>query len=181
MQTWGVEHLVNHVEGCRVVQALLLQQAIPKEIKTELCKELHGKVRKAVQSGHGNYVVQKLIEVMPPEQSYFVAWELCGDAVSVSQHAFGCRIMCRLLEPCAEHPCTIWLVAEILPHVGTLYRHKFGHHVVESILSNCGIEQRLKVAFALQHYVIESVLDEHGSFVLTTTLRVLQEASQHGC
>merc|ERR1711972_574504 len=61
--------------------ALLSQQAVPKEIKTELCKELHGKVRNAVQSGHGNYVVQKLIEVMPPEQSYFVAWELCGYAV----------------------------------------------------------------------------------------------------
>merc|ERR1712187_273955 len=178
MQTWGVEHLVNHGEGCRVVQELLLQPATPKQIKLELCKELYGKVQNAVRSGNGNYVVQKVIEVMPPEQSSFVAWELRGNAISISQHPYGCRIMCRLLEHCTKDPCTILLVTEILPRVGELYRHRFGHHVVESILFNCEIEHKLEVAFALQYDVMESVLDEYGSFVLTTTLQALLEASQ---
>merc|ERR1712129_612443 len=84
--------------GCRAVQQAI--QAADLETASELLAELHGHVRWAAESPHANYVVQKIVEVMPPSHGSFVVKELRGAAAELARHRYGCRIFCRIVEHC---------------------------------------------------------------------------------
>merc|ERR1719498_843075 len=100
----------------------------PREKQQELVQELHGHVRKALESPHANYVIQKAIEVMPPALAGFVVNELSGVAVPTAKDRYGCRAICRLLEHC-PHDQTDCLIHEVLREVSTLCRHSYGNYV----------------------------------------------------
>jgi len=114
-----------------------------------LLAELHGSVRDAVRSPHANYVLQRIIEVMPVAHSAFIAQELRGVAVEVACHKYGCRIFCRLLEHAGNQDGPVALLDEALLQAGLLCRHAFGHYVVQSILEH-GLPR--------QHHAIVAVL-----------------------
>jgi pumilio RNA-binding family len=99
----------------------------------ELAAELRGRIREALGSPHANFVVQRIVEVLPPAEVDFIVEELTGAAVETAQHRFGCRVLCRLLEHC-PHSQTECLVKEILGEAAVLCRHSYGHYVVRHIL-----------------------------------------------
>jgi hypothetical protein len=78
-----------------VVQVAL--EASGREAKEALVAELHGRVREAILSPHANYVVQKIVEVLPVPLASFVVAELSGAAAGTARLNFGCRVLCRLL------------------------------------------------------------------------------------
>jgi pumilio RNA-binding family len=122
-------------EGC-----LLLQQALDETENVEeaaaLSIELQGHVKSAIRSPHANFVIQKIISKLPSEHSAFIANELLGEGPSVARHAYGCRVICRLLEHSMMESGTCALVDEIASSdPGGLCRHQFGHHVAKSIMA----------------------------------------------
>merc|ERR1712151_274397 len=117
----SVRRLAFDRGGCRVVQ-LALEMASHQE-RAELVAELHGYVRRAITSPHANYVIQKIIEVMPLPLSSFIISELCGHGSEVSRHRYGCRIICRLVEHLGSYAKTVDLIEEILKDAGELCRH----------------------------------------------------------
>lgn len=121
---WGAQ-------GCRVAQAAL--DAAGEGEGLELAAELRGRIREALGSPHANFVVQRIVEVLPPAEVDFIVEELTGAAVETAQHRFGCRVLCRLLEHC-PHSQTECLVKEILGEAAVLCRHSYGHYVVRHIL-----------------------------------------------
>jgi len=123
---------------------------------------LHGSVQEAMRSAHANYVIQKVVEVMPPAQAGFIVQELRGVATSVACHRYGCRILCRLL----EHSMGGELIGEVLEVAETLCRHPFAHHVVESVLEHGDEEQRHRVFLALHSDLVQNAQDPHASFVI---------------
>lgn len=135
-------------EGCRAVQAAL--EVAPLAIATTLLAELRCHVREAVESPHANYVIQKIVEVMPGRCCDFVVEELCGIGCAVARHRYGCRVLCRLL----EHGATIaglgGLVEELLGEAAELCRHPFAHHVMQSVLEHGTDEQRSRVSAVLR-------------------------------
>jgi hypothetical protein len=57
-----------------------------------------GHVREAIESPHANFVLQKLIETMPPSFTSFVLDEIRGHVDWAARHRFGCRVVARLVE-----------------------------------------------------------------------------------
>lgn len=154
--------------GCRLVQLAL--QVCDQSSRASLVAEFHGHVREMLESPHGNYVVQMLVEVMPTALVRFVAVDLVGRGPSASRHRFGCRIICRLLEHTAFDGPTVDLVDEILKEVKELSRHVFGHHVIRSILEHGLSRQRVEIAHALHSDLQRFAGNRNASYVLEAVL-----------
>jgi len=148
----------------------LALQVADRKSSAELAEELRGHVGEAIRSPHANYVIQKVIEVLPMAQANFIAEELCGIGVEVARHRYGCRILCRLLEHCATDTGPIKLIDEVLAGVGGLCRHSFGHYVIQSILEHGTPEQRHTIAAALRSEFARSVQNRNACYVIENAL-----------
>lgn len=155
-------------QGCRVAQAAL--DVAGREEQAQFAAELHGHVREALRSPHANYVVQKVVEVLPPALVAFVVEELAGAAVETASHCFGCRALCRLLEHC-PHDQTARLVDELLQEGRALCKNTFGNHVVRQILEHGTPEQRKAVAGLLVKEPLALASHKTASCVVEAALR----------
>jgi hypothetical protein len=106
------------------------------EGQATLVSQLQGRVREASRSMHANFVVQKIIQVMPAGQSAFIHRELAGLGVEVSKNRFGCRVMCRLLEhgSLGSDASLAALVQELVQEGEALSRHTYGNYVIRHLL-----------------------------------------------
>lgn len=164
----AVARLAFDTEGCRTVQ-LALQVGSQKEAAA-LAAEMRGRVREAFQSPCANFVLQKVIEALPPSHAEFVVAELAGLGATVARHRFGCRILCRLLEHAAFDPRTAALVDEVLEEAPELCRHQFGHYVMECVLEHGSTQQQQKVVRALLENVLHNATHRNGSHVFEKAL-----------
>jgi hypothetical protein len=155
--------------GCRVVQEALGTASSSEAV--DLVAELRGHVQNAIMSAHGNYVVQKIVEVMPAAKGRFVAEELLGESPQVSRHRYGCRVMCRLLEHYSTDTLTLALVEEILTEASELSHCTYGRHVIESILVNGLPEQSSRIIQALLPGLPAHAIDRNATFVIETALK----------
>lgn len=164
--------------ACRVVQTAL--QVADRAWGSALAEELHGHVRTLVGSQHGNYVIQKLVEVMPLSQADFVGQELLGIGADMACHRYGCRVLCRLFEHHASEMAghTAVLLAEVLGASGELCRHAYGHHVVECAIEHGSTEQQHQIANALQRNVLRNAKNRHASYVIRKSLSLCSEEDQ---
>jgi pumilio RNA-binding family len=152
--------------GCRIVQeALEVADHISREI---LVFEMKGHVRDAMRSPHANFVIQKIIEVMPVVTASFVSEELTGIAAEVARHRYGCRILCRLLEhhSGAESIATKILIDELLRDAAHQCHHSFARHVIDSVLEHGTPEQRHKVAVEITGDVLHNARNRNASYVV---------------
>lgn len=156
-------------------------------------RALRGRVREATRSMFANFVVQKIIEVMPAAATSFIPEELLGHAVDLACHPFGCRVFCRLLEHGPlEDTATGRLVDEVLAHSATLCqdprwvagavcadlvdiaRCQHGSRVVETALQFCQDDDQLAIAAALlakPRKLLELAEDVYGRHVVKALLR----------
>ena len=49
---------------------------------------------------HGNHVIQKCIEQMPPDSVVFIIESVQDKTEAMAVHSYGCRVIQRLLEHC---------------------------------------------------------------------------------
>jgi pumilio RNA-binding family len=154
--------------GCRVVQQAL-QLATPSE-KEALVAELAGHVRSAMRSPHANFVIQKVIELVPSSLAEFVAEELTGTAPEVARHRYGCRIMCRLL----EHPNakSAPLTEEILADARHLCHHAFGHHVIDSVIEHGTVSERSRISTVLRANLLQNSRNRYASYVVERAMNL---------
>jgi hypothetical protein len=141
--------LALSVSGCRVVQAAV--EVAGGEIRDLMTKQMHGHVAELLDSPHGNHVLQKCIEVLPPDTMQFVLHELCAfpdRGLFIAKHRFGCRILERLLEHCPAQQTRI-LVEDVTEHAYALCSHPFGNYVVQHVLEYGAPAQRSAVVDAL--------------------------------
>lgn len=61
--------------------------------QTKLVGELDGSIMKCVRDQNGNHVIQKCIEYVPQDRIQFVISSFFGEAVSLSTHPYGCRVI----------------------------------------------------------------------------------------
>merc|ERR1719453_564699 len=85
--------------GCRVVQkALDSASQVSLDDKVRLLDGLRTRVTQCIESEHGNHVVQKAIEELPPVCVQFVVDEYCASLSQLAVHRYGCRLLQRILE-----------------------------------------------------------------------------------
>mmetsp|Transcript_44046 Transcript_44046/g.84577 ORF Transcript_44046/g.84577 Transcript_44046/m.84577 type:complete len:379 (-) Transcript_44046:370-1506(-) len=163
-------------EGCRVLQLAL--QVTDWRLIAELLPELHGRVLDAVCSPHANFVIQKIIELMPTAQAAFIVEEISGMAEEVACHRFGCRILCRLQEHCASATRSIPLLDEALSKADVLCKHAFGHYVIQSVLEHGTMRQREQVMEALCSDPLAFASNRNGCFVIEAAMSYCSAADQ---
>lgn len=148
----SVWRLASSPRGTHVVQEALAN-AESKD-KVLMARELKGHVREAWESlaaPYANYVLQKCIEVMPPEHIAFVHKEMLNsDVHAAAKSKFGCRILQRLIE---HFPNTEMqpFMDELLDvkFLDGLMEHKFGNFVVQCVLEHGSAHQKTQIAQAL--------------------------------
>jgi hypothetical protein len=163
-----VQMLAFDKVGCRVVQKAI-EEADPRQAAS-LAREMGGVVRNAAVCPHANYVLQRIIEVLPASSSSFISEELLGMAAEISQHRAGCRVLCRLTEHAQSDACTQTLLEEVLKSVIPLARHAFGHFVIQSVLEHGTDDQRTQVARALQGQVVQESQGRSSRYVVESAL-----------
>jgi hypothetical protein len=163
-----------HALACRVVQLAL--SVCGKRAAMGLVQELRGYVRSCIGSPSANYVIQKVIEVMPASVVEFISAELLDAGVQTARHKFGCRILCRLLEHHATQAAadgqgfTSRLIDGVLDNVGDLCVHHYGHHVVESAIEHGSADHQQKIAAVLQKQILRYSTNRYGSHVVRKAL-----------
>lgn len=154
--------------GCRLVQEAL-DVADQREAAT-LAGGLHGGVRALVLSPHGNYVVQKVIQVLPGALASFIPLELFDVASDVARHRYGCRILCRLLEHASSELATVNLIGRALVEVGDLCVHQYGHHVVEAALEHASRQQQARIISVLIAHPRRYSTHRYAAYVIVKAL-----------
>jgi hypothetical protein len=176
----NVQTLSFDAGGCRAVQQALV--LADKHEREALVAELRGHVRTAMRSPHANFVVQKIVEALPPALASFVAEELVGIGSEASRHRFGCRIICRLLEHhcCSgsSNPTTAALLEEVLANAQHLCHHAFAHHVVDSILEHGTADQRHQVVAAVQANLLQNARNRYASYVVEQAMKFCSAADK---
>jgi len=154
---------------CRIVQDAL--HGGGKASAALLASELHGNVWTCMDSPHGNYVLQKVVEVLPAVHCSFIAVELQGLGKHAAQHKFGCRILCRLFEHAASEDAVAALINELATNAGELCRHKYGHYVGKHLFEHgCDGHKKL-MARALRSNLLRLARHRYASEVVTEALR----------
>ncbi len=127
-------HLSLQMYGCRVVQKAL--EFANLDTLLSLVKEFRGHVMKCVQDQNGNHVIQKCIEVVSraadEEGPYlhdhvqFIIDVFSNHVHKLSTHAYGCRVIQRILEFCVDRQRDV-ILAEIRSSFSELMRDQYGN------------------------------------------------------
>ena len=138
--TGNIPELTLHTYACRVVQKAL--EYIQHSLRLQIAEELHDVTLTCIYDQNGNHVLQKCIEVIP-DNVEFIVNALKGNIWGVACHAYGCRVMQRLLEqsPIALRNASD-LLQEILSHAKELTRNQYGNYVVQHLLMSSGPKYR---------------------------------------
>mmetsp|Transcript_88593 Transcript_88593/g.258949 ORF Transcript_88593/g.258949 Transcript_88593/m.258949 type:complete len:360 (+) Transcript_88593:89-1168(+) len=181
-----MELLKGHVWELAAVRdgSLILQDLLARAEachKARLARELRGHVNDAWRgeaAPHANHVLQKFVEVMPPEHCVFIHDELLvNEDISLTAHnQYGCRILERVIEhfePKVMRPLLNKLLKEDV--VRKLLTSRYGNYVLQHILEHGPVEQKSRIA---------SVLLQSDDLLLTTAMNkfgshVVQKAMSH--
>lgn len=162
-------------KGCRLLQEAL--EHASSTARKELISELRGHVREAVDSPHANHVLQRAIELVPPNSVNFILDELASswDMSSIVQHRFGCRLLERMFEhftACQDARVTLdfFLANGAFGDLTAHCYHMFGTHVMQHLMEYGNYEQQLLVCSCLRNDIQKASLDEFAVGVLDKAL-----------
>ena len=171
-RAWVYEHALRgnvavlslHPSGCRVVQRAL--EHVDAGTRTAMVRELEHVVVKCVMDQNGNHVVQKCIETAePPEAVQFMLDAFRGQVVLLARHAYGCRVLQRIIEHCTAAQVAP-LVDELLAAVGPMLTDQFGNYVVQHVMERGTARQRRAVVLATRGRVQELSCHKFASNVM---------------
>lgn len=105
--------------GCRVVQKAI--EVAEPEQRRLMASELKDRIRELVEDQNGNHVIQKIIETMGKEEPimHSIIDAFQRDCFILAQHAYGCRVIQRMLEYC-DHALIEPVIQTILPELERL-------------------------------------------------------------
>ncbi|KAI5171406.1 pumilio RNA-binding family [Nematocida sp. LUAm3] len=127
--------LALHMYGCRVVQKALEC----KEINRKIVERIQGHVIDLVCDQNGNHVIQKCVECVDAD---FIIKEFEQDAVGLSKHRYGCRVIQRIFENSTK--CTA-AVERIINNSRSLVEDQYGNYVIQHILEKGTEEHKRRI------------------------------------
>ena len=135
--------------GCRVVQKAI--ETVDEEDLPRLLREFHNDVLGCIHDQNGNHVIQKCIEVLNGrankaealrdlhratflrEQIDFILNDILSNAIALSCHPYGCRVLQRILEHCTEEK-KMAILNEIKLCHKDLLDDQYGNYVIQHVL-----------------------------------------------
>jgi len=184
--------LAFDASGCRLVQDAL--DSSPEDIGVLLAEELRGHILRAIDSPHANFVLQKVIDVLPAVRISFVIDEIAGAGVETARHRNGCRVLSRIFEHSGaddtsadainqgtadaaagaiKSQTTVSMIMdEVLQEATALSRHPLGHFVIEAILRHGTAIQRAKIAESLRGRLTKNAKNRSASYIVERALQL---------
>lgn len=135
--------------GCRVVQKAL--ETLDESDIPRLLNELHYNVLSCIHDQNGNHVIQKCIEVMHVkasklrngrdlkgaqymmDQIEFIIQDVLNNTTTLAVHAYGCRVLQRILEHCEAEKKEL-VLNEIKKSHKRLLDDQYGNYVIQHVL-----------------------------------------------
>jgi len=103
---------------------------------------------------HGNHVIQKCIEQMPPDSVTFIINAVNTKVDFWASHMYGCRVIQRLLEHCTSAQLPKMLDS-ILQSVKKLAMDPYGNYVVQHMLEHGRREDKAKIIQTVSQNIVE--------------------------
>lgn len=175
-----VWELAREAEGCRLLQEIL-EGAGSDAMREALAMELRGHVWQAMRHRHANHVVQKCILTMRPAAVQFIIDEFeekgAENIVKAARHAYGCRILQRMLEHCRPDQLE-FLLTGIFAEAVPLSKHVYGNFVVQHLFEYGTDGRRRQLAAEFTARAAELGSDVHSGAVLAKALAFCQSSDQ---
>lgn len=137
-----------------------------------IVNELQNSILRCVKDQNGNHVIQKVIECLPADNLEFIISAFNGQVVGLSTHAYGCRVVQRVLEHCTEEQYKpIMEVSntalhriqrffqEIHKNHEMLIQDQYGNYVIQHILNRGKMEDRQMILRAVMGRIV--TLSQH--------------------
>lgn len=137
--------------GCHVIQHVLL--GAPPDMQLRLTQQLHDVV-KCIKSPHGNHVIQKCVELMPPKNVGFIIDAIQDRAREIAGHRFGCRVILRLFEYCSPQDLEV-IHKRILDCVADLTRSPYGNYIVRQMISAGTQQEKQRILKVVSEDIVE--------------------------
>lgn len=162
--------------GSRVVQEAIAVGSVDE--RDQLVGQLKGCVNQLWNSPSANYVLSKIIEVMPSAKLGLLREELSGNVCEAARHQYGCRMLERLLEHWGEHEVN-WIVNEVLPNAEELCRHRFGNFVMQHMFEHGPRDCKAKIADRIIGFLPKLAKHRIASHVIQKALLFSDEDTQY--
>lgn len=162
--------------GCRLVQTAF--EELPREEAIRAAHELSNHVLEAIESPHANYVLAKILQVLPNSRISFIAASVQKNVLAVARHKYGCRILCRIIEnfnPAFKCVDTQVVLDEIMANRAGLVRHEYGHHVLVAALQHGSEEQVETIIETVSAKLANNAKHRHATYLTECALNVLKD------
>jgi len=168
--------------GCRQVQALLEHASTSEEERLQISLELHGHVREALRCPNSNFVLQKIIHLLPPEELNFCFDELLqkkgpGEVLHAARHKYGCRILTGLLKRGPFEQVRV-IVNFLLSDVITTCVHPYGNYVIQQLIASSEVDELARLIDSLCPHAAELGHDVFGNAVVAKALVAAPKQAQ---
>ncbi|WOG95765.1 hypothetical protein DCAR_0415092 [Daucus carota subsp. sativus] len=154
--------------GCRVIQKAI--EVVDLDQKIEMVAELDGNVMRCVRDQNGNHVIQKCIECIPEEHIQFIISTFFDQVVTLSTHPYGCRVIQRVLEHCADAKTQSKVMDEILGCVSMLAQDQYGNYVIQHVLEHGKPHERSTIIQELAGKIVQMSQQKFASNVVEKCL-----------
>mmetsp|Transcript_15242 Transcript_15242/g.45141 ORF Transcript_15242/g.45141 Transcript_15242/m.45141 type:complete len:850 (-) Transcript_15242:551-3100(-) len=153
--------------GCRVIQKAL--EAMPADVLVPLIDEFRGQVLPCVHDQNGNHVIQKCVERMSSENMHervaFIIEAFQGQIHVLAVHPYGCRVIQRMLEHCADAQ-KFPILDELREHVDHLVKDQYGNYVVQHMIQFGRTEDRRHVVSKVREHLFSFAQHKFASNVV---------------
>lgn len=157
-----------HMYGCRVIQKALECD----DINLEIVAQLKGHVIELVCDQNGNHVIQKCVECV---DAGFVIREFEEDAVNLSRHRYGCRVIQRIFEHSTDCRGT---VDKIVAKAALLVEDQYGNYVIQHIIEHGTDQDRRRLIKELADRIGEYSVHKFASNVMEKCVLFGSEAER---
>ncbi|KAJ1400950.1 Pumilio, RNA binding domain [Sesbania bispinosa] len=154
--------------GCRVIQKAI--QVVNVDQQTKMVTELDGHIMRCVRDQNGNHVIQKCIECVPEDAIHFIVSTFYDQAVTLSTHPYGCRVIQRVLEYCHDPKTQQIMMDEILQSVCMLAQDQYGNYVIQHVLEHGKPHERSATIKELTGQIVQMSQQKFASNVIEKCL-----------
>jgi hypothetical protein len=172
--TGSILTLCKDQHGCR-----FLQRELYNETNTNLIfNEIYFKIVDLMIDPFGNYLVQKLFEMVNYEQRLILIQNASLELFRISLDPHGTRAFQKLIEVIETDEEIDIITDKISPHVVTLSRDLNGNHVVQKILTKFTPAQNQFIFDIINANLLHISCHRHGCCVLQRCLDYGSEAQR---
>lgn len=143
------------------------------EERIRLAKQFENRIVAAVKHSHANFVVQEMINLIPPTSLMFVVREMENNVRGIAEHNIGCRSLQRILEH-FPHESVACIFDEILGDAASaqgVCMNQHGNFVMKHILEYGTPEKKQALCEVLAQDPLRVAKDKYGSHVVKIALR----------